>query len=254
MGILEERRKKMGLPAAAGAISQAPVTAPNKFKALADLKRGAKKGEFRQFIKAEKKVAASQEGFQIPEAKTRRNPNESKSKNAIAPTAKIPVKQSAEAKSLEEMMFGSGGGGVNVSSTSSSNEQIVDIVGPTFDPQSVLQKKQAKSVSEYSQFSQTAKNSQIEQPKAPISNEMSQIMEMMEVIMKQKNTSNMPELKTMMETIAKRVAENTMKTVINEFVEKTKKQNLYEVYSKSKNIVKIKGKLYKLTPVKLKDH
>jgi len=241
MDILEERRKKMGIPTRAGSISQVPVSAPNKFKALADLKRGAKRSEFGQFIKAENSSVASQSGFQIPEVKQQKNPNQPKSKNAVAPVV-MPVKESAEARSLEEMMLG-GSGGVSVSTT--PNGTISDIQGPTFDPQSVLEQKNAEAVKNggYSQYSQASQNS---------NSEMNQLMEMMETMMQQKSTPNIAEIKPIMESIAKRVAENTMKTVINEFLEKSKKQNLYEVYSKQQNIVKIKGKLYKLTPVKLK--
>lgn len=248
MNILEERRKKMGIPASVGQVQTQQVATPNKFKALDDLKRGAKRGEFRQFIKAER--SSQQDGFQIPETKKQRNPNEAKSKNAVAPSGPV-MKSSSEANNLESIMFDDN---VRMSSSSAQGE-ISEISGPTFDPQSVLAKKELEATKNSEGYTQYSQASQVPKVQAPQSEsaDMQKIMDMMQVMMEQKTvSSDMTQMKTMMETIAKRVAENTMRSVINEFVDKTKKQNLYEVYDKKQNVVKIKGQLYKLSPVKVK--
>ena len=58
----------------------------------------------------------------------------------------------------------------------------------------------------------------------------------------------------MMEITAKRVAEETMKKVLKEYVEtqKKKQSNVFEVINEEKQVVKIDNKLYKLTPVSIK--
>jgi hypothetical protein len=62
-----------------------------------------------------------------------------------------------------------------------------------------------------------------------------------------------PAMKMMMESIAKTMAEQTIKKVLTDFTETQKNKTFYEVYNKEKSIVKTAdGKLYKLTPVQIK--
>jgi hypothetical protein len=57
----------------------------------------------------------------------------------------------------------------------------------------------------------------------------------------------------MMESIAKAMAEQTIKKVLTEFTENQKSKNYFEVYNREKSIIKTAdGKLYKLTPVQIK--
>jgi hypothetical protein len=84
---------------------------------------------------------------------------------------------------------------------------------------------------------------------------MTEMKEMMQLMMEQQKPAyDLNLLKEMMEVIAKKVAENTMKQVISEFLVENKKKNVYEVYNKEKGIVKIGDKLFKLTPVVIKSH
>lgn len=226
MGILEDRRKRMGLPSGVGQLNQTATATPNKFKALEDIKRGAKRAEFNTF-KEKARGSNQQEGYQIPTAKKRVDPNAPKSKSAIAVTG-APMKTSNEASSLESMLFDDVPARMSTSDTGTVGT-ISDIAGPSYNPESVLAAKQAAQ----ERLSTTAPMHESITPPEEV-------------------TYNMTQMKSIMETIAKRVSEDTMKAVISEFVEKNKKQNIYEVYNKKQNVVKIKGKLYKLTPVTLK--
>jgi len=66
-----------------------------------------------------------------------------------------------------------------------------------------------------------------------------------------------PAMKIMMETIAKTMAEQTIRKVLSEFTQQKQQQqqgqNTFEVYNKDQNIIKTSdGKLYKITPVQVK--
>ena len=65
--------------------------------------------------------------------------------------------------------------------------------------------------------------------------------------------ANMGQLQKMMETIAKGIAEKTIKSVLNEYSEQQKGRVFFEYYNKEKNIIKTPdGKFFKLTQVELK--
>ena len=62
-----------------------------------------------------------------------------------------------------------------------------------------------------------------------------------------------PAMKMMMESIAKTMAEQTIKKVLTEFTASQQQKTFFEVYNKEKSIIKTAdGKLYKLTPVQVK--
>jgi len=64
---------------------------------------------------------------------------------------------------------------------------------------------------------------------------------------------NMANLQMMMETIAKGVAEKTIRNVLNEFSNQQKGKLQFEYYNKEKGIVKgSDGKLYRLQPVEIR--
>jgi hypothetical protein len=64
---------------------------------------------------------------------------------------------------------------------------------------------------------------------------------------------NLKGIQIMMETIAKGIAEKTIRSVLNEYSEQQKGKLFFEYYNKEQSIVKASdGKLYKLTPVTIK--
>ena len=75
-----------------------------------------------------------------------------------------------------------------------------------------------------------------------------------EVLNKQKSSNyDLSTLKEMMELVAKKVAEDTIKKVLKEYVEENqKKKNIFEVVSAKQSVVKIEGKYYQLKPVSIK--
>jgi hypothetical protein len=63
----------------------------------------------------------------------------------------------------------------------------------------------------------------------------------------------MQAIQIMMETIAKGIAEKTIRNVLNEYSEQQKSKVFFEYYNKEQGVIKTSdGKLYKLTPVTIK--
>jgi hypothetical protein len=218
----ENRFKNIGLPKNAGKIADNnPVIVTNNkdmHQKLQSIKRGANKNNYKRFVQVMEGSSAS--GYQIPEVKKKRVPQE-KSKNAVeVQTFNAP--RNVQAESIEKMFTGNiSSNGINFKK---SNEGIVsEGYGPDFDPINQITSKTSSTQDVYQE-----QNVQ--------------------------NNIDLELIKEMMYKIAENVSHQTVKTVINEFVEKQKKKNMYEVYNKEKNIVKINNKLYKLTPVKIKDH
>lgn len=239
----------------------AMYTAPrDKFNALEAIRNGAKKQEYKTFIKAE---SPNQQFEEMKVVKKRRpgQPQE-KSNHAVEPKV-FNVRKSAEADMFESM-FTDKSSGINMRSTSSgvpsgnlieANEDYSNI-GPSFDPVAHMRKKAAEKGVNIDFQNKNVLNEQKTQQvfQADNSSQMGQLMMMMETMMKNNQKSNgydLSELKTMMESTAKKVAEETMKKVLKEYVEskKTKSNNTYEVVNKDQNVVKIGEKFYKLTPV-----
>ena len=237
----------------------AMYTAPReRFNALEAIRKGAKKQEFTTFIKAEK---VGVNGNQLPEPKvgkrkpTRGQPLQEKSQGAVAPQT-FNTPKSTEAEDLENL-FTDKSSGINVRSSGSvqgtlieHNNDYSNIGGPAFDPAAHLRKKaEEKGMSPILPQKQPA-NQQVFQTEN--SGQISQLMLMMENVMKgqQKNPQyNLKDLTETMELIAKKVAEDTIKKVLKEYVDGQKKKNLFEVVNKEKNIIKIGESYYHIKKV-----
>lgn len=235
-------------------------TAPrDKFNALEAIRKGAKKQEFSTFIKAESRGTLEN---QLPEPKvgkkkqTRNGQLQEKSSNAVEPKA-FNAPRSEEADSLESM-FTDKATGINIRSSNNlapqgnliQTDENYSNIGPTFDPVEHLRKKASERGID---INLTQKQQQVPQVfQTENSTQMSQFLTMMESMMKnqQKNSSNdLPKLKEMMESIAKKTAEDTIRKVLNEYAESQKKKKLFEVVNKEQNVVKIDGKYFQLKPV-----
>lgn len=235
----------------------------DKFNALEQIRKGAKKQEFNTFMKVESRGV---NGNQLPEPKvgrkqTRPGQPQERTKNPIAPQTFTP-RGSSEADTLESL-FTDKSPGISMRSTNGAAPQgtLINVnedysnIGPSFDPVAHLRNKASqkgidltfpnKKVLNENQVFKTEGNGQMEQ-----------MMLMMETFMKgqQKSNSNydLESLKEMMITIAQKVALQTMKKVISEYVDTQKKKNVFEVVSSKQNIIKIEGKNYQLKPVILK--
>ena len=234
-------------------------TAPrDKFNALEALRRGAKKSEMKEFVRAE---SSGVNGNQLPEPKVGRRPTtrygqqQEKSKNAVQLT-EFRAKRSEEAEALESI-FTDRPSGINMRSTSNNGTLIetdenYSNVGASFDPVAHLKAKAAeRGVNLDLQRRQPQQTNQVFQTENS-SAQMEHLLLMMETMMKnQKSTYDTSALSSMMDTIAKRVAEETMKKVLREYVDAQKKKNTYEVISEEKRIIKANNKYYQLVPVKV---
>jgi len=266
MSSIQEQRQKrfqqMGLPTSAGQMTQGTSVGgaggknQNAYQALQDIKRGAQKNTFQKFVQAESSSGSADAGYQIPASKPQKRPGQpqEKSTQAVAPKT-FGAKRSEEADSLEKLMYGEAG--INMTSTMEGmgvpqgNMIQGDGYGPGFDPVAHLQQKLAQTSPQG--IAEQKQNETYEPQQSPGNvTEMKQMIEML--LENQKPSYDIGVLKEMMEVVAKKVAESTMKKVINDFlIANNKKKNLYEVYNKEKNIVKIGEKLYQLTPVKVKN-
>lgn len=236
----------------------------DKFTALQAIKNGAKKQEFKTFIKAE---ANGGNGNQLPEPKVgkrrqmRPGQPQEKSQNAIAPESFTPKGGSGEAAMLESL-FTDKSPGISIHSSGNAAPQGTLIetdenysnIGPSFDPVAHLKAKAAEkgitvdlnkkgqplTESESHQVFQTGNSEQLDR-----------MMLMMEAMMsnQQQKSFDVDALKEEMRAIAKKTAEDTIKRILNEYVESQKKKNLFEVVNKEQNVVKIGDKYYKLQPV-----
>jgi hypothetical protein len=235
-------------------------TAPrDKFAALEAIRKGAKRQEFKSFIKAE---GNGVNGNQLPEPKvgkrksTRPGQPQEKSVHAVEPKAFISAKNQ-EAEQLEGY-FTDRAQGISMKSSGAPQGNLVEHdsdysnVGPSFDPVAHLRKKAEEKGINVDLTKKQQTTPQVFQ--AENSEQMSQLMLMMETMMKNQQKGgqyNLEALKTTMETIAKKVAEDTIKRVLKEYVESQKKKNIFEVANKEKNIIKIGEKYFQLTPVKI---
>jgi len=231
-------------------------TAPrDKLSALEAIRRGVKKQEFGAFIKAETHGAS---GNQLPEPKVgkrrqvRPGQYQEKSQNAV-PVESFKTAKSAEADMLESM-FTDKSPGINVSSSGVIHGNLIETdenysnIGPSFDPVAHLKRKAAEKGVQLDLPRNNQPTSQVFQTEN--SNQISQMMLMIESMMKnQQKNYDLEALKAMMEVIAKKVAEDTMKKVLREYVDSQKKKNVFEVVNKEKNIIKSDGKYYQLKQV-----
>ena len=228
------------------------ATAPkNKKDLLNQIKRGAKKQEFGACIKA----GGGVQGFQIPEPKVgkpkSRNPND---KPTIAVEVESFQPQSSSEANMLESMFtgGSSRPTSNISAPSTGNLISEDYsnYGASTDLVGQLRERLEKKVDMLTERAipknQTNLNAN--------SGDISTIMEMIENISNKQpsNSTDMYVMKQMMEEIAKRVAEDTMKRVLKEYAENQKKKTVYEVVDSKQNVVKVGDKYFQLKPVTIK--
>lgn len=114
---------------------------------------------------------------------------------------------------------------------------------PMFNPQTAINRVKNKFNSQYLQFAQ----------KQPIGSPEDYVVQDPYANQQANAMGITPAMKMMMETIAKTMAEQTIRKVLTEFTEQQRGKNYFEVYNKDQNIIRTAdGKLYKLTPVQIK--
>jgi len=171
----------------------------------------------------------------------------------------LPSGRSSELAAIESM-FGSDGPSRGANRQNSGYEQfaqnplntelnIDDIVMPTFNPHAALQQKAMKQ--------QNKNNAQSPYLKFASDNPIQQ--EQFEDFIPQQQQQqqginlNFNNLQMMMETIAKGIAEKTIKNVLNEYTEQQKGRIYIEKFDKERNIIKTSdGKYYRVTQVEPK--
>jgi hypothetical protein len=281
----EQRRQmfeKMGVKNAGQMVTETAVNTGaknlNVLQKIQQIKSGAAKSELNKYVSASSKSSGSSTpglaGFDpLPEVKVnRQNPN--------APTQqvnseyKVPLDNfsspnkgvdNSELSMIDAMFSGEGSrmsmnpygansfdSGQPLIPQRSQNTQL-DLGStlnsmPSFNPEHAVQRAKAKS--QGNSFLQFAQESPAGNPSdyavdyAPQDSHIAQ---------QNQNMGITPAMKMMMESIAKTMAEQTIKRVLTEFTETQKNKVFYEVYNKEKSIIKTSdGKLYKLTPVQVK--
>jgi hypothetical protein len=264
----QEMFKKMGVQNAGKLVTESVVNtgSPQSGMAarLAALKKGAAKQEFNKFINATAKGGSSADnGFQIPETKARTNPNANpnQKKQEVDPAHKQHIESFGAAPAANgqelnaiEALFG-GGDSPRASSASMGSNMItnnpvdlnLDIETtnfPTFNPHAAIQKAKEKSQQTQSPYLKYASE-------GAVSNGNEEFVEAGAISQPNINVAMM---QTMMETIAKGIAEKTIRNVLNEYTQQQQKgKNYFEYYNKEKNIIKTPdGKFFRLTQVELK--
>ena len=225
---------------------------------LAAIRNGSAKSELNKFMSATGKNAPGE--FQgIPEPTKRKSSNQSKEGVKSEYKKEIESFSASNSDSHElnaiESMFGGGdspsrmsaNGGSQVMAQNPMNQElnINSMVMPSFDPQATLQNKVRKQEQNQPQNSQYLKYA-IDTPQ--VAND-----KFLEVGQNNQPMFNTEKLQIMMETIAKGIAEKTIRNVLNEYSEQQKGKVFFEYYNKEKGIIKTPdGKYYKLTQVELK--
>ena len=247
----------------------------NVLQKIQQIKSGAAKSELNKYVSASSKSSGSSTpglaGFDpLPESKPRTNPNAQNQQ--VNSEYKVPLDSfSAPSKggvdnsdlSMIDAMFSGEGSKVSMNPygnafesgqpiiPQNSRDMELDLGGtlnsmPSFNPEHAVQRAQAQAKAKDSSFLKFAQQNSVGQPsdyvvQDPSLNEQMQGMGIT------------PAMKMMMESIAKTMAEQTIKKVLTEFTETQKSKTFFEVYNKEKSIIKTAdGKLYKLTPVQIK--
>ena len=276
----EQRRQmfeKMGVKNAGQMVVENTVATGAKnqsmLQKIQQIKSGAAKSELSKYVAASAKSSGSSTpglaGFDpIPEARPKKqNPNAPGQQ--VNSAYKVPLDSfSAPNKSIDnselsmiDSMFA--GEGSRVSANPYGNgfdsgqplmpqrAQNMDLdLGstlnsmPSFNPEHAMQRAQAKA--QNNSFLQFAQQN-------PAGNPSDYAVEDPYVAQQAQGTGITPAMKMMMESIAKAMAEQTIKKVLTEFTASQKQKTFFEVYHKEKSIIQTAdGKLYKLTPVQLK--
>lgn len=257
----QEMFKKMGAPNAGKVITESAVGAGSTAAKLAAIRSGANKQDFSKYINAKgsngagPSVPGAQSFEALPEPKKRNNPYDVVNPEFSQKIEEFSTPRSSGNSELDAInaMFGEFGGGGAASSRPSmgqpQNDFTMDIETanmPSFNPHLALQNKARKAMenqpeSPYLKFASNTPQPQYQQQQP----QYQQQPDMGGV--------NMANLQMMMETIAKGVAEKTIRNVLNEFSSQQKGKLQFEYYNREKGIVKGQdGKLYKLQPVEIR--
>lgn len=275
----EQRRQmfeKMGVKNAGQMVTESAVSTGaknlNVLQKIQQIKSGAAKSELSKYVAASSKSSGSSTpglaGFDpIPVSKPKGNPNQqsaqvnSEYKVALdsfsAPNRGV---DNSELSMIDAMFTGEGSrvsmnpysngfdAGQPLMSQRPQNMEL-DLGStlnsmPSFNPEHAIQRAQAKSQgNSFLQFAQ-------QNPTGTPSDYMTQDPYLDQQAQSMGIT---PSMKMMMESIAKTMAEQTIKKVLTDFTETQKNKTFYEIYNKEKSIIKTAdGKLYKLTPVQIK--
>lgn len=252
----QEMLAKMGVPNGGKTVMESVVNTGNASSSMAAriaaIRNGSAREELNKYISATGKSggadggpSASGGGFQaLPEPKMKRGPSQDvkpeykqKLEDFGGPTASV----NSELSSIEALFGGdggsrsSGGGNQFQQNLVNTNFDIDSARMPTFNPHAALQKKLREKEG------QGGNNFQEEFVPVNPGNAVGQPQ------------FNVQQLQVMMETIAKGIAEKTIKNVLNEYSEQQKNKNYFEYYNKEKTVIKMSdGKLYRLQQVQLK--
>lgn len=257
----QEMLKGMGVKNA-GKMMNESVIATNPANAgiaqkIAAIRSGAAKQELNQYINATTK-GSNANGFQLPEPKMKKNPNpqevDPKYKQELENFSGPSTANSHELSAIESMFGGDSprammptaapaAGHAYMQPPVQTDLSIDNIMMPSFNPQMAAQKMrekaQAKSQSQYLKYASDT---------APVGSE-----EFEEINPGMAQGVNLAAMQMMMETIAKGIAEKTIRNVLDEYSQQQKSKVYFEYYNKEKGIIKTQdGKYYRLTQVELK--
>lgn len=276
----EQRRQmfeKMGVKNAGQVIAETAVSSGvknlNILQKIQQIKSGAAKSELNKYVSAASKTNGSSTpglaGFDpIPEPKSKKHSNAPV--QPVNSEYKVGLESFSEPSkgridnselSMIDAMFSGDGSRVSMNPygnafdsgqpiiSHNSRDMQLDLDSaltamPMFNSEHTIQRAQSKN--QNNSFLKFAQQNSVGQPsdylvQDPYVNQQIQ------------NTGITPAMKMMMESIAKSMAEQTIKKVLTEFTETQKNKTFFEIYNKEKSIIKTSdGKLYKLTPVQIK--
>lgn len=275
----EQRRQmfeKMGVKSAGQIMTETAVASGTKnlnvLQKIQQIKSGAAKSELSKYVSAASKSSGSSTpglaGFDpIPEAKPKKHPNAPTQQ--VNPEYKVGLDSFSAPNrgvdnselSMIDAMFSGEGSRVSMNPygnafdsgqpimPQNSRDMQLDLGNtlnamPSFNPEHAVHRAQAKA--QNGSFLKFAQQNAVGQPSDYVIQDPSVNQQM-------QNMGITPAMKMMMESIAKAMAEQTIKKVLTEFTETQKSKTFFEVYNKEKSIIKTAdGKLYKLTPVQIK--
>jgi hypothetical protein len=276
----EQRRQmfeKMGVKNAGQMVVENAVAAGVKnqsmLQKIQQIKSGAAKSELSKYVAASSKSSGSSTpglaGFDpIPEARPKKqNPNAPVQQ--VNSAYKVPLDSfsapnrgvdNSELSMIDSMFAGEGsrvsmnpyGNGFDAGQPlipQRAQNMELDLGStlnsmPSFNPEHAIQRAQAKA--QNNSFLQFAQQN-------PVGNPSDYAVEDPYITQQAQGMGITPAMKMMMESIAKTMAEQTIKKVLTEFTASQKQKTFFEVYNKEKSIIQTAdGKLYKLTPVQLK--
>lgn len=268
--ILNQRQAflaKMGVPNVGRMMTESSVVnSSNGSMAakLAAIKNGSARAELSKYIHADGKNAPGSHEFQgLPEPKMKKNPNAKK--ETVDPRYKqelasfnTPSQGGNSEFAAIEMMMGGGDSPARMTSHNPNPQQLYqqnpmemdlsldpstgEMAGmkymPQFNPHAVLQQKKAMMQQNHASQMNMQQEEFVLANNAAMSN----------------SGLNMQTMQFMMETIAKGIAEKTIRSVLNEYTQQEKNKNYFEFYKGRKDIIKTSdGKLFRLTQVEVKN-